>query len=270
MSYKTILVQAKPDEAGARALALAKVVARMFGACIEGVAAAGFDDRVYGDAAVELITAEQTLVDGQIAASRDRFLALTKDGTCGARCVSSTDFPLDVMKRHARGADLIVASRPSAHGSAGFDCQPADLVMETGLPVLLAADGSAELKAEHVLVAWRDQREAIRAISDALPFLMQAHSVHVVSICPADHEGSARAGLLEVKQRLLRHGVAAETEILAPTGAATADIEAAADGRHADLIVAGAYGHNRLREWAFGGVTQDLLAGSTKFVLLSR
>ncbi len=270
MSYKTILVQARADEAGTRAVTVAKTVARMFESAIIGVAAEAFDDSVYGDAAGELIAAERHLVDTDVASARKTFHDLTKDWSFGASCVSSPEFPLDVMTRHARGADLIVAARPPGRGRAASDCNPAALVMETGLPVLLAADGTAELKGEHILVAWRDQREAIRAVSDALPFLVRARTVHLVSVCPGDQQDQAQTALDEVKRRLTRHGAAVETELLTPTANITGDLEAAADRRGADLIVAGAYSHNRVREWALGGVTQDLIAGSGKFVLLSR
>jgi len=166
MPYKTILVQARADDAGTRAVSVAKTLARMFEAAILGVAAEAFDDTVYGDAAGELIAAERALVENDVTAARKSFHDLTKDWPFGASCVSSPEAPLDVMIRHARGADLIVACRPPGRGKAASDCGPAALVMQTGLPVLLAADGGVELKAEHILVAWRDQREAIRAVGD--------------------------------------------------------------------------------------------------------
>jgi nucleotide-binding universal stress UspA family protein len=100
--------------------------------------------------------------------------------------------------------------------------------------------------------------------------LIRARTVHLVSIAPGDQQDQARASLEEVKRRLVRHGVATETQVVSPTANVTGDLEAAADRVHADLIVAGAYSHNRVREWALGGVTQDLIAGSSKFVLLSR
>jgi nucleotide-binding universal stress UspA family protein len=43
----------------------------------------------------------------------------------------------------------------------------------------------------------------------------------------------------------------------------------AAESEGADLIVAGAYGHSRMREWIFGGVTRDLLHHSPICCLLA-
>ena len=105
MSYKTILVQARTDAAGARALAAAKALGRMFEAALLGVAAEAFDDTVYGDAAGELIAAERQLVETDVADARARFQTMTRDWPHGVRCVSSSDFPLDVMTRHAKAAD---------------------------------------------------------------------------------------------------------------------------------------------------------------------
>jgi nucleotide-binding universal stress UspA family protein len=118
-------------------------------------------------------------------------------------------------------------------------------------------------------VAWSNRREANRAISDALPFLMRAEAVHVIQVA-AEGEQDAD-GLAEVKRRLSRHGVAADCETAVPAYRSIAgDLQAAADRHDADLIVAGGYGHSRMREWVMGGVTQELIDFSRRFVLLSR
>ncbi|MEJ0097216.1 MAG: universal stress protein [Bauldia sp.] len=57
----------------------------------------------------------------------------------------------------------------------------------------------------------------------------------------------------------MRHGIAAKTETLPRSGAVEDQILDYAKRQNADLIVAGAYGHTRLREWVFGGVTRGLL-----------
>ena len=108
-----------------------------------------------------------------------------------------------------------------------------------------------------MLVAWKDTREARRAVADALPYLAKAKEV-VVATIDTDHDGSIRNSLAEVAVHLERHGITARTEMLA--GEADGDrLVAFARSVHADLIVSGAYGHSRLREWAFGGVTRTLI-----------
>ena len=271
MSYKTILVRAESDPACDGAIRLAKTVAGMFDAALLGVAAEAFDIAAYGLAEGELMAALRDQIDVDLTSAKQGFLTQTRGWPAGAQWVSSPEYPLDVMAREAHGADLVVASRPQSHASASSSCSPTDLLMESGLPLLLAADGGAELQAKRVVVAWRDRREAVRAVSDALPFLERAESVHLVNVSPLAASEAARAGLETVKQRLARHGIAAHTEIVEPAyRSVTGDLEAAADRYEADLIVAGAYSHSRLREWVMGGVTQELVAGSKKFVLLSR
>ncbi|MEO8114766.1 MAG: universal stress protein, partial [Phenylobacterium sp.] len=67
-----------------------------------------------------------------------------------------------------------------------------------------------------------------------------------------------------------RHGVAARAKVLmASQERAAAELNIAAQEIGADLIVAGAYGHSRLGEWVFGGVTRELLRGGERFLLLS-
>ena len=142
------------------------------------------------------------------------------------------------------------------------------LLLATGVPLLLIADVDVPLRADRVMVAWRDKREANRAITDALPFLQRAKAVRVVSIC-APEEADAE-GLAAVAQRLSRHGVAVETAAIPPSRTSvTLDLEAAAESFAADLIVAGVYSHSRLREWVLGGVTGELMAASTRHLLLS-
>jgi nucleotide-binding universal stress UspA family protein len=94
--------------------------------------------------------------------------------------------------------------------------------------------------------------------------------VTVVAISGDTNTAVSRQGLADVVRRLSRHGVHADFEI-APKGRTSVAeaLEAAADRHGADLIVIGAYGHSRLREWALGGATEDFIAASRKFVLLS-
>jgi nucleotide-binding universal stress UspA family protein len=271
MSYKTILVRVECDPARDDAIRLAKTVAGMFDAALLGVGAEAFDIAAYGYAEGDLMAALRDQVDVDLASAEQGFLAQTKGWPAGAQWVSSPEYPLDVMAREAHGADLVVACRPPSHAGASYSCSPADLLMATGLPLLLAADGRAELQAKRVVVAWRDRRESVRAVSDALPFLARAESVHLVNVSRPGEREAAQAGLETVKQRLARHGIVAQTELVEPAcRSVTGDLEAAADRYDADLIVAGAYSHNRLREWVLGGVTQELVAGSKKFILFSR
>jgi nucleotide-binding universal stress UspA family protein len=272
MSFKTILVHAAPGPSCNQRVRLAIRVADLFDASVTGLGAEAFDPigaTGYATADGAVIEAVRERIAADLPAAEKHFHDLTA-GRQGVAWVVGEDYPDKVLALHARGADLIVASRPARGESATFAARPADLIMEAGGPVLLVADGDAEFRGEQIVVGWKDTRESRRAVSDALPFLMRAHNVVIVAVCGEANTQFDQAGLRDVARRLARHGVEASTEVV-PKGRATVAeaLEDAAVRHAADLIVVGAYGHSRLQEWMLGGVTEDLVASSSKFVLLS-
>lgn len=138
--------------------------------------------------------------------------------------------------------------------------------MHLGRPVLVVPPGIDHLDAKRVAVGWKNTREARRAVRDALPFLKRASQVVVVSI----DDGDGAADPKDIIGFLQAHDVYATALCRDAYGAAASEalIDAASE-QAADLVVTGAYGHGRLREWAFGGVTRDLLAGSPLCCLMS-
>ncbi len=271
MTFKTLLVHAEPDWGSGQALDVALQMADLFGAHVLGVGAEAFDVPGLGYAEGELVQVLRDEVDVDVAAASKRFMTAVRGAPAGATFLSGIDRPYALMARHARGADLIVARRVPHDASSYNLCRPADLVMESGVPVLLAPRNAAPLEGHAVVVAWKDKREARRALSDALPFLAKAQKVQILQICEPDEHASARICLREIVDRLERHGVRAEVKVAAGTAASIAtDIENAAAKINADLIVSGAFTHNRMQEWVLGGVTQDLLIDCSRYVLFSR
>ena len=106
-------------------------------------------------------------------------------------------------------------------------------------------------------------------MSDALPMLRKASHVDIVEIASEDELIAARERLDDVAGWLGRHGVAAETHAKAVDGDAAAWFDIVAAERDADIVVAGAYGHSRVREWALGGVTRTLLKHAARSSLVS-
>lgn len=107
------------------------------------------------------------------------------------------------------------------------------------------------------------------AAVDALPLFKKAGHVLVVEIAAEEDLAEARARLKDVAGWLRRHGVSAETLASSSHGEDSAQLRAMAREHAADVVVAGAYGHSRLREWALGGVTRDLLLRTERCSLLS-
>jgi len=171
----------------------------------------------------------------------------------------------------ARGVDLIVtAAEP---GEPIFLPSPeidvSDLLMRSGRPVLIAPAGAAGLKLTRALVCWKDSREARRAVADALPILKASKGVDVVELVNEREMEAARRRLADVGDWFARHGVEANCLASPLNGAEATHLAAIAKDLEADLIVAGAFGHSRLREWAFGGVTRDLLLKADRCTLVS-
>ena len=149
---------------------------------------------------------------------------------------------------------------------------PEEVVLGGGRPVLiLPYIGPARTFGERVIVAWDASREAARAVNDALPLLRQARQVGVVSVNPRPWPfGHGEEPGADIGLHLARHGVKVEVQRIEAKDVdpANAILSHVAD-QSADLLVMGAYGHSRLREFVLGGVTRTILAEMTVPVLMS-
>ena len=175
------------------------------------------------------------------------------------------------VANEARAADLLVAAVEPGERmfSSSSEIEVTDLLIRGGRPILMAPAGAAGLKLARTLVCWKDSREARRAVADALPILKASQAVDVVEFV-GDHEiEPARSRLADIGDWLAGHGVEASCVATPLSGAESAHLAAIANDLEADLIVAGAFGHSRLREWAFGGVTRDLLVRAERCTLVS-
>lgn len=111
-----------------------------------------------------------------------------------------------------------------------------------------------------VLVGWTDTRQSARAVAEAMPLIAQATEVHIVTVREEAHGRMGGAEVLaDISAHLARHGVEATATALSTETSPTEALLAEARRISADLIVVGAYGHSRFREWVLGGVTADLL-----------
>ncbi len=268
---RSILVHVEGNTEASGRLQVAVDLARMFDATLMGVGAEML--QTYGDPygmlGGEWVVQLQSLVEGDLKRAEQTFQAKTSGLRTNWASVEA--FPANVMARHARSADLVVAGGAPLGGEGNYRAVlPAELAMQCGRPVLVAPPKPGKFHGRAVIVAWKDTREARRAVADSLPFLKVAEQVVVVECCARDGVADARLNTSDVVQQLRRHGVEAfgKAVATAPERVAT-ELQIAAQEVGADLIVAGAYGHTRLGEWAFGGVTYDLLNAPERFILLS-
>jgi nucleotide-binding universal stress UspA family protein len=178
------------------------------------------------------------------------------------------DSPTRSLAKMARLADIIVTG--STQGASTGDIyravDPGSVVLQSGRPVLIAPSAANGLLAKKVVVAWKDTREARRAVVDAVPLLSSAEEVIVVTV-DREPDDWTRQGVKDVVAFLSYHGIKARTEVVAARDESEKLLELITSN-HADLIVSGAYGHSRVREWVLGGVTRSLLnhTGLTRFM----
>lgn len=174
----------------------------------------------------------------------------------------------DFVLSQARAADLVVLGRqgPSDPAQGNMTLSPGALVMDLGRPVLVVPPGVHSLSAKRVVIAWKNTREARRAVWDALPLLTRAEFVVVASV----GDDAEKQGVNDVCQYLVEHGISARPVLrLGENKYPIDELKELVVQEGADLIVAGAYGHSRTREWIFGGLTTDLLKSAPVCCLMS-
>ena len=275
VSYSTLMAHINLDAKNEGVLAVTASLARRLDAAVIGVAARQPVEMMYGSARMtgELIDLDRMQIKQALAEAETSF----RDAFAGQptqiewRGAATTESLADHIAREARSAELILTSPDYGAGFANSAVRMSvgDLVMRVGRPVLIVPDTVRGLDLEHVLVAWKDTREARRAVADALPLLALAGEVMVVEIAEKDALGAAGKRVLDVAVWLGRHGITAIAQAVEAKRHDAVQLENLARQKHAGLVVAGAYGRARLLEWVFGGLTCDLLLHPARCTLLS-
>jgi nucleotide-binding universal stress UspA family protein len=157
-------------------------------------------------------------------------------------------------------ADLLVIGPPSRideEGTAPTGFVDA-VILESGTPAIVVPHPHRqETVGERVVVAWNGSVAAARALRAALPLLRGASTVHVATW--GAQPQFAPFSRLDVRAWLRRHDIDAELHAADSVAHVANDLAALASDVRADLIVMGCYGHSRIREQVFGGVTRALL-----------
>jgi len=179
------------------------------------------------------------------------------------------------QNKPAMYTDVIFVSQPSAENHEVFDdLRFVDhLIIDTGIPVIVIPEcWRQKTFASHPMLGWKESREAVSAVRQALPLMRRAKQLDIVTIVPSlDQDLDLVAGV-EISAYLAAHDVECKFQAIE---AATEDHnEAATIQRHAimhqcDLIIIGGYGHSRLGEIILGGVTRDLLNSAKVPVLFA-
>jgi nucleotide-binding universal stress UspA family protein len=203
------------------------------------------------------------------AAKRSFSLICTREGiSFEFRSLQSGDFDDDAVLNSLH-TDLVIAG---SHRDGGLPSEwPAEmLLLATGVPFLLLPDSWTGSAVDHVVVAWNASREARRAITDALPFLVSAKSVTILLVDPKTNPRHGEEPGADVARYLSRHNVKVSVEPVASHGKPVAKaIMDYAKRCGTDLIVVGAYSHGRTAQMVFGGVTRSLLKDAALPLLIA-
>ena len=168
----------------------------------------------------------------------------------------------DAAGRRARYADITLLGPETLASGDVRDKAIEGTLFASGKPLLVVPPGPVpSLRPKRVLVAWNSSIEASRAVRESLDMLVGAESVRIVLVDPV--EGETRHGAepgADIGAFLARHGVKVTVERLPGGGHPVAEVLR----RHAvdvaaDMLVMGGYGHSRLHERIFGGVTRSML-----------
>jgi nucleotide-binding universal stress UspA family protein len=186
------------------------------------------------------------------------------------RSTTTSGVIADYLVQQARMADVLITAVDQGRSfDVSREANVGDLIIRLGRPILAMPYSVETIDIRRVLIGWKDTREARRAVLDALPLLRMAEQVSVCEIAPQDSLAAARNGLADIVAWLQRNDIQAHSSAILSTGDDAAGLTAAANDQGANLIVAGAYGHSKLREWIFGGVTANLIERSQKCLFLS-
>ena len=176
-----------------------------------------------------------------------------------------------VVLDHGRAADLIIAAQtdPDWDLSPLMDF-PERLALESGRPVLVVPYvGRYPEIGRNVVIAWKATREAARAAFDSLPILAQAEKVQVLEVRER-HDGASHGPDPIIAASLARHGIKATVRSSIATDMSVGnEIFSRLADADADLLVMGAYGHSRMREFVFGGATRHIARHMTVPTLFS-
>lgn len=173
------------------------------------------------------------------------------------------------FSRIARFYDLSVIAQPESDGPEQMIVEGA--LFASGRPIIVVPYIQAEpFKLNRLMICWDGSRPAVRAIADAMPILVRAGRIEVVTVVNDEVDEESELDGADIGQHLARHGLDVQINSITRGQITVADalLSHVADSG-ASLIIMGGYGHSRLRELVLGGVTRGMLRSMTAPVFMS-
>ncbi len=280
MSYKDLLVHLDDTAICAERVEAAVALAKREGARLTGIALAlesTISTYIGIDFPSSLTDAQQEIVQKAAESAVEKFETSAKEAgieyasrilKCSASKATSR------LAFFARHADLIFVGQPNPNekGKAFQEHLLEAVLHNSGRPVYVVPYiGRYNAKVRKAVIAWDGSKKAVRAVNDAIPMLKARKEVIVLVINPkkrgdefGGQQGENLVGHLE------RYGINAKVAtVVSPDLSIDTTIQNYISDAGADLLVMGAFGHSRLREKAFGGVTESILHQMIVPVLMS-
>lgn len=175
-----------------------------------------------------------------------------------------------VVGATARLYDLAVVAQPEFERDTFDNTLAQEILFQSGGPVLfIPYTFHGEFHARRIGICWDGSRLAARAVRDAMPLLERAESITVLTV-NAESSIPEDAAAAHLVRYLARLGVPTKIDrVKTPKANIQASILSLAADDDLDLLVMGGYGHSRLKETVFGGVTRDMLESMTVPVLMT-
>ncbi|MES2502751.1 MAG: universal stress protein [Pseudomonadota bacterium] len=274
MTYKSLLVHLHLGHSNIAVLNVARSLAEHYKAEVIGIMVGQQTQMIYGKgyAALDFFDREDEHLENRISEAEGLF----KDAFEGFsrkiewRSTITREPIANYIAAQARCADLIITGvSPSDFYEGPTGVTAGEIVMQAGRPVLAVPVDTEKLILDTILVGWKDTREARRAVADALPLLRLARKVNVIEMAEEADVLKAENRLHDVTNWLRCHDIAADYSVSPSVKDDATQFISIAKQHNTNLVIAGAYGHSRLREWALGGVTNELLQRAQFCCLLS-
>jgi nucleotide-binding universal stress UspA family protein len=287
MSYRKILVPIGGVEDDQAALQSALGLAKLFGAYAEAlfvrpnpvtVLPYGYiGGDVSGYAAQYAIEAAIKAADEAQKRARAAFdkvidkLHIPLAARPGAETEATSSFSVvegdfvQEVERKSRLSDLIVFGAKASDGAGatireGFE----GALLGGARPVVFIPEGSAEIPGQRIAIAFDGSAAAAHAVTAALPFLARAKELHAFEVT-----SEKSTALADLQDYLSLRGLAVTPHAIDPgLKSAGEALVMAALGKKCDMMVQGGYGHSRLGEFVFGGVTRHVLKSGAPLAIL--
>ncbi|MGO4726555.1 MULTISPECIES: hypothetical protein [unclassified Inquilinus] len=200
---------------------------------------------------------------------RDRIRCRHSHDPAAPGPVRWTECPLpfgEAVGPAGRAADLIVVAKAERGRPSVADRIFETALLTTGRPVLLVPGRNVMNHCASAVIAWNNSPQAARAVAGALPLLKGCWKIKLLAV----QEDGVAPPLQPLQAYLALHGLRADVEVRKADDLTIGEtLIMAADEAHADLLIMGAYSHDRTRERIFGGTTREVMRDARTLVLWS-